>query len=150
VRILDDRQRERHVYVPGESLSVELTVRAGVPVEDFVFGVGIFSSEGVAVYGTNTDLEDFQPERLEGEATVVLQIENLRLVEGSYLLDVAAHKKDGTPFDYHRGLYTLRVKSHVKDVGLYRPEHRWAFAGGVRVTAPTPRPELDLRETDAP
>ncbi len=73
-------------------------------------------------------------------------IEQLRLVEGTYLLDVAAHRKDGTPYDYHRGLYSFRVKSRVKDVGVYRPAHQWTFSGGIALTPPEPRPELDLSE----
>ena len=73
------------------------------------------------MYGTNTHIEDFMPRRLEGAGEVALVLEDLRLVEGTYLLDVAAHRRDGTPYDYHRGLYTFRVKSRIKDVGVYRP-----------------------------
>jgi ABC-type polysaccharide/polyol phosphate transport system ATPase subunit len=149
VRLLDDRGRERHVYVPGETLTVELALNAATPTDDFVFGVGVFRSDGVAIYGTNTEIEDFRPERLSGQAKVRFVIESLRLVEGSYLLDVAVHKKDGTPFDYHRGLYAFRVKSHVKDVGLHRPEHRWIFEGGAELTSPQPRPELDLHDAES-
>jgi ABC-type polysaccharide/polyol phosphate transport system ATPase subunit len=150
VRLLDDRGHERHVYVPGESLTVSLAVRAPAgAVEDFVFGVGVFNADGVSVYGTNTHIEDFTPRRLEGAGQVSLVLQDLRLVEGTYLLDVAAHRRDGTPYDYHRGLYTFRVKSRIKDVGVYRPAHRWSFAGGVALEAPEPRPELDLHDEDA-
>jgi hypothetical protein len=145
VRLLDDRGRERHVYVPGESLTVALGVRAARAVEDFVFGVGLFTADGVSVYGTNTHLEDFAPGTIEGAGEVRLRLEDLRLVEGTYLLDVAAHRRDGTPYDYHRGLYSFRVKSRVKDVGVYRPPHRWEFAGGIAMDPPAPRAELDLR-----
>ena len=64
-------------------------------------------------------------------------------------MDVAAHKKDGTPYDYHRGLHSFRVKSRIKDVGLYRPGHRWSFEGGVAIDAPEPRPELDVSDEPA-
>jgi ABC-type polysaccharide/polyol phosphate transport system ATPase subunit len=148
VRLLDDRGHERHVYVPGESLTVALSVTARAPVLDFVFGVGVFGADGVSVYGTNTHIEDFTPRRLEGAAEVALRLEDLRLVEGTYLLDVAAHRRDGTPYDYHRGLYTFRVKSRIKDVGVYRPAHRWSFTGGITLEAPAPRPELDLHEAE--
>jgi ABC-type polysaccharide/polyol phosphate transport system ATPase subunit len=148
VRLLDDRGRERHVYVPGENLTVSLSVAARVGVEDFVFGVGIFNTDGVAVYGTNTHIEDFRPLRVEGTGEVALVLEDLRLVEGTYLLDVAAHRRDGTPYDYHRGLYTFRVKSRIKDVGVYRPLHHWSFSGGIILDAAPPRAELDLHETD--
>jgi ABC-type polysaccharide/polyol phosphate transport system ATPase subunit len=146
VALCDSANRVRHVYVPGEAMTIVMKVRADEPVEDFVFGVGIFTADGVSVYGTNTHLEDFVPQRLLGEAEVRFSIDQLGLVEGSYLVDVAAHRKDGTPYDYHRGLYSFRVKSRVKDVGVHRPIHGWSFAGGARLQPPVPRPELDLTE----
>jgi len=144
VRFEDARGRPRHVFVPGETVSVVLSVHAPAPVEDFVFGIGLFSAEGTNVYGTNTEIEGFSPKRLAGEGEVRLALEGLSLVEGTYLVDVAAHRRDGTPHDYHRGLYSLQVKSRVKDVGLYRPAHRWSFGGGVEISPPEPRRELDL------
>jgi hypothetical protein len=146
VRLLDDRGRERHVYVPGERLTIALAVTAAAPVADFVFGIGIFTADGVSVYGTNTHLEDYVPARAEGAGEVRLHLDDLLLVEGTYLLDVAVHRRDGTPYDYHRGLYSFRMKSRIKDVGVYRPAHRWEFAGGLEVEPPTPRPELDLHD----
>jgi ABC-type polysaccharide/polyol phosphate transport system ATPase subunit len=146
VELLDSAGRERHVYVPGESMTVVMRARAREPVDDFVFGVGFFTAEGVSVYGTNTHVEDFEPQAFVGEGEVRFRIEELRLVEGTYLVDVAVHRKDGTPFDYHRGLYSFRVKSRVKDVGVHRPDHSWAFSGGVALRPPVPRPELDLGE----
>jgi ABC-type polysaccharide/polyol phosphate transport system ATPase subunit len=146
VRLLDARGRERRVFVPGETVTLALSVRAREPVTDFVFGVGLYSADGSCVYGTNTDIEGFVPRRAEGEAEVRLALEGLSLVEGTYLLDLAAHRRDGTPYDYLRGLHSFRVKSRVKDVGLYRPLHRWSFSGGADITPPEPRGELDLGE----
>jgi hypothetical protein len=142
VRLLDGRGRERHVFVPGEDVTVVLSVRAAQPVEDFVFGIGLFGADGTNLYGTNTDLEGFVCRRLEGEGEVQLALAGLSLVEGTYLVDVAAHRRDGTPYDYHRGLYSFQVKSRIKDVGLYRPLHRWSFGGGIVLEPPEPRPEL--------
>ncbi len=146
VKLLDAAGRERHVYVPGEPLTVVMRAHARDEVSDFVFGVGFFTAEGVSVYGTNTDLEDYEPRAFVGDGEVRFEIEELRLVEGTYLVDVAAHRKDGTPYDYHRGLYSFRVKSRVKDVGVHRPSHSWRFSGGLQLRAPDPRPELDLKE----
>lgn len=146
VRLLDDRGAERHVFVPGERLTVALSVRAAAEVKDFVFGIGLFTADGVAVYGTNTHLEQYVPRGLQGAAEVRFEMEDLRLVEGSYLIDVAAHRRDGTPYDYHRGLYSFRMKSRTKDVGVYRPVHRWTFSGGAALQVPQARPEIDLHE----
>ena len=80
------------------------------------------------------------PRGAEGAGEVRLHLDDLRLVEGTYLLDVAVHRRDGTPYDYHRGLYSFRMKSRIKDVGVYRPVHRWEFAGGLDLQAPRPAP----------
>src|SRR5438105_4949297 len=106
-------------------------VRAYQPIDDFVFGIGLFNVEGICCYGTNTYLEEMTPEHLGGEVEATFSIDSLDLVEGTYKLDVAVHKRDGFPYDYHRLLYTFRVKSRVHDVGIYRPRHRWTFDGTV-------------------
>ena len=101
------------------------------------FGVGICNAEGVSVYGTNTDIEEHEADTLSGDAVVRLDIASLDLVEGTYKLDVAVHKLDGYPYDYHRLLYTFRVKSRVHDAGIYRPRHAWTFSGAVSLAKTT-------------
>jgi hypothetical protein len=132
VALTNDEGQATHVYHTGEGLRLRLRIRAHQPVGDFVFGVGIFNADGVCVYGTNTDIEEYEADRLTGDADVTLAIESLDLVEGTYKLDVAVHKRDGAPYDYHRLLYTFRVKSRVKDIGVYRPRHSWTFSDGIR------------------
>jgi ABC-type polysaccharide/polyol phosphate transport system ATPase subunit len=122
--------RATRVFESGAPMEVHLRVRAAQPVSDFVFGIGIFNSEGVCGYGTNTYIEGARPRQLAGEAEVVFAVDHLDLVEGSYKLDVAVHRENGTPYDYHRLLYDFRVTSRVKETGVYRPPHRWHVSGG--------------------
>ena len=100
--------------------------------KDFVFGIGLFNADGVCCYGTNTNIEELEPAEISGDGEIRFRIDSLELVEGTYKIDVAAHKLDGYPYDYHRLLYTFRVKSRTKDVGIYRPEHRWEFTPNIR------------------
>ena len=93
----------------------------------------MFNADGVCCYGTNTEVEELIAESLTGEGQVDLMIDSLDLVEGTYKLDVAVHKRDGYPYDYHRLLYTFRVKSRTKDVGIFRPPHRWSFSQNVKL-----------------
>jgi ABC-type polysaccharide/polyol phosphate transport system ATPase subunit len=123
-----------HVFHSGDRLDIRLKLRAPVAMTDFVVGVGIFNAEGVCCYGTNTDIEELKAERILGDAEAVFSIENLDLVEGTYKLDVAVHKIDGYPYDYHRLLHTFRVKSRTKDVGIYRPRHAWQFSESMTFT----------------
>jgi len=120
------------VFHTGDSVSIQLHVRAARSIADFVFGVSVFNTDGVCCFGTNTDIEHMTSQRIEGEAEVTFAIDHLDLVEGTYKLDVAVHRRDGVPYDYHRQLYTFRVKSRTHDVGVFRPAHRWIFSPNVK------------------
>ena len=131
VAFVDRSGQPSFVFHSGDPIEVRVKLRAAQPVDDFVFGIGLFNADGVCCYGTNTYLEEMNPKRLTGEAEATFAIESLDLVEGTYKLDIAVHKVDGFAYDYHRLLYTFRVKSRVHDVGIYRPRHHWTFTPNV-------------------
>ena len=134
VALLDRAGQPAHIFQSGDPMIVRLVIRAEQPVEDCVFGVALFNAEGTCVYGTNTEIDSIETQSLSGDAQVTVSFQALELVEGTYKVDVAAHKRDGVPYDYHRLLHTFRIKSRTQDVGIYRPRHDWTFEGGVRVT----------------
>ena len=134
VAMLDKSGDASHVFHSGDPMSVRVTVLAHAPIVDFVFGIGLFNADGVCCYGTNTYLEEMTPVTIVGKVGATFAVERLDLVEGTYKLDVAVHKRDGYPYDYHRLLYTFRVKSRTHDAGIYRPPHHWTFTGAVSFT----------------
>ncbi len=136
VSLKDRDGREKHVFSPEEGMTIEMDVVASSPERDFVFGIGIFNSQGISCYGTNTHLEDYEPVSIEGEGKVLCRIERLNLINGTYYLDVAVHRQDGYPYDYHRNLYSFMVSSNLKDVGVARLEHRWEFSPNIRLKPP--------------
>jgi ABC-type polysaccharide/polyol phosphate transport system ATPase subunit len=138
VSFLDRDGQAAFVFHSGDPMSIRVKVTAAHPVDDFVFGIGLFNADGVCCYGTNTYLEEMNPESLVGAADATFNVDGLDLVEGTYKLDVAIHKRDGFPYDYHRLLYTFRVKSRVHDVGIYRPRHRWTFSPTVQFKSVAP------------
>lgn len=124
--------KEAHLFESGDRMTIRLAYSTPEPLRDFVFGVSIFNTEGVCCYGTNTDIERFEPLTLSGDGEAVFTIDHLDLVAGTYKLDVAVHSMTGQQYDYHRLLYTFRVKSDVPDTGIYRPRHEWTFTPNVR------------------
>jgi len=140
VDLVGEDGKPAHVFYSGERVEIRLALKAAKPLTDFVVGVGIFNVDGVCAFGTNTNIQDLEAERLEGEGQATFTIETLDLVAGTYKLDVALHKLDGYPYDYHRLLYSFRVKSRTQDAGIYRPRHAWSFGGGItfkeRVSTP--------------
>lgn len=134
IRLLAGAGEERFHLETGEPAVFEIRARAAGPVADFVFGVAVSTPRGVECWGTNTDLEGYVPERLAGEVTVRLTCPALRFAPGEYFVDVAVHSRDGAPYDYHRRALTFTVTSRDprnQGVGIYFPEHRWDFQGGV-------------------
>lgn len=132
VRLLGADGEPRQVFQSGEPATIEMRVRAHQEVDEVVFGIGIFNADGVCCYGTNTDIEELELAEFSGDQTVRFEVTALDMVEGTYKFDVAAHRVDGYPYDYHRLLYSFRVKSRTKDVGIYRPPHTWRSSAGIR------------------
>ena len=135
VTLLDHDQQPSFVFHSGDPMSIRLKILAHAPATDFAFGVSLFNADGVCCYGTNTFIEQMDPETLDGEVAVTFAIESLELVEGTCKLDAAVHTCEGYPYDYHRLLYTFRVKSRTPDAGIYRPRHHWSFEGPVTFRA---------------
>jgi len=131
VRLLDGAGEQHYVFTCGDPVTLELTLLATEAVNDFAIGIGIFNADGVCCYGTNTDIERFEAGRLEGSATVRVEIPELNLIEGTYYLDLAVHRIDGYPYDYQRGLTRFRTTSPIADTGVARLPHSWSFEGGI-------------------
>ena len=128
-----------HLFHTGDPMTIRMQITASDPVDDFAFGVSIFTPDGICCYGTNTDIEEMRSKFFHGDAEVVFAIDRLDLVQGTYKLDVAVHKRDGFSYDYHRLLHTFRVKSRTRDAGIYRPSHVWRFTDNVQFKEPDDR-----------
>jgi hypothetical protein len=132
VQLVGQDGQPSFAFHTGDAVSIRFNVKTTTPTGDFVFGVSVFNADGVCCFGTNTDIEAMASDRLDGDGQVVFAIDHLDLVEGTYKLDVAVHRRDGAPYDYHRLLYTFRVQSRTHEVGIFRPAHRWTFSPNVR------------------
>ncbi|HEX8408277.1 MAG TPA: ABC transporter ATP-binding protein [Thermoanaerobaculia bacterium] len=131
VALTDHDGRELVALGAGTPVILDLDVEARTPQDDFVFGIGIYHADGTCVYGTNTDLEGYAAENIEGKVRVRFVVASLDLVAGTYRVDVAVHTRNGRAFDYRRNVMRIVVGSRVHDIGVYRPKHEWRFDGGI-------------------
>ena len=157
VSLTDHDGRELVALGAGTPVVFDLDVEARTPQDDFVFGLGIYHADGTCVYGTNTDVEGYAPQHIEGKVRVRFVVASLDLVAGTYRVDVAVHTRNGRAFDYRRNALRVIVGSRVHDIGVYRPRHEWRFDGKVEFSAidtlrhnvPAPIAEaLDAAEED--
>ena len=131
VKMFDAANREKYIFAADEPLAIQFDVEARAAESDFVFGIGVYNGEGVNCYGSNTLLENYAARHIQGKGKVRLTVPALGLVNGTYFLDIAVHKRDGYPFDYHHFQYTFRVTSSHRDVGIARIPHHWEFSDNI-------------------
>ena len=131
VRLLGPDGNERYHLQSGDRAVFEIHARAARPLTDFVFGIAVNTPREFECWGTNTDLEGFVPGELAGDVVVRVTCPALRLAPGEYSVDIAIHARDGAPYDYRRRALGFTVTAATGGVGVYFPEHRWEFTGGI-------------------
>jgi ABC-type polysaccharide/polyol phosphate transport system ATPase subunit len=128
---------ERYAVSSGDTVTVELEVEAKADLDDVVFGVALSTPRGIEVFGTNTDLAGLAPAAMPaGRGAVRLELRELLLGPGEYLVDVAVHARDGTPYDYRRKAMTFSVTAADRGVGVYFPNHRWQLPSTIDHRSP--------------
>lgn len=135
VSMLDSSGEEKWVFNNDELVTIEVRYRINKPVEDLAFGVGLLRVDGLDIHGSNTEIDsekvplpapdDSVEYPLQGVCRY--RVKRLGLLEDTYYLDVAAHRIDGFPFDYHHRLHKFSVRSARKNSGVFIPEHEWEF-----------------------
>ena len=133
VKMIDKNGNEKYIFEQNEPFTIEFNVNSKTEEKDFVFGIGIFNTEGIQCYGSNTSIEDFKPQSIKGKGKIRINISNINLVNGTYFLDLAVHKRDGYPFDYHHFQYTFKITSTYRDVGIARISHEWEFSKNIKI-----------------
>jgi lipopolysaccharide transport system ATP-binding protein len=125
VDIVDQQGFEKRVFHPDEGLRVKISYQVHTPQDAVVFGVGLHRADGLHVFGSNTDIDRVSLPKLAGAGTVECSIERLGILDGGYVLDVAVHRDDGYPFDYHKAVLHISVRSDSRVVGVVTPRRRW-------------------------
>lgn len=125
LKMYNGEGQETYSFTSGERLKLKIDYVMHEVNEDIVFGIAVNTIDGIKCYGTNTDIDNVKIDKLSSQGTVFVDIESISLIEGSYLVDIAVHKLDGTAYDYQVGRYGFQVKSNVHDVGICKLKHEW-------------------------
>ncbi|MCO6430555.1 MAG: ABC transporter ATP-binding protein [Deltaproteobacteria bacterium] len=124
IRLLGRAGQPHQLFHTEDPFCVEFDYLVREGLSDLVFGIGIRRSDGVQIFGTNTDIERVKF-KAAAHGVVRFAVERLGLLEGSYFLDVAVHRSDGYAYDYHKGALRFAVRSPFKQIGVFDPKHRW-------------------------
>ena len=103
---------------PGEGLTIALTVATDEPLERPTLGVGIETTLGVTVYGTNTKLLGHPLPLIEGTSRYLFHLGDLRLGEGSYTVHGAIASEAGPELHRLPEAATFTVSGDGRSVGI--------------------------------
>ena len=114
---------------PDDPARVRISYKVNGEHEDLVFGVGITRTDGLSVFGTNTDIDRVKLPAVGSSGIVECEIPRIGLVEGAYTFDVAVHRTDGYPYDYHKEALHFSVRSERREVGVSSLARAWVVNG---------------------
>ena len=123
VEILNGRGEEAVEFETGEPMILRLHYQTARPIEDPVFGFGLYDRMGFMVYGTNTRLRGMDIACVKGRGRMDFCISSLPILDGRYYVSVAAHTRDGM-VNYHwlDKLFYFDVHSPGKEEGYLAME----------------------------
>lgn len=129
VSLLDWNGAEKRVLHPEDGAKIRLAYKVNGSFHDVVFGVGITRADGLSVFGTNTEIDRVKLPAIKGSGIVEFELPRIGLVEGSYTFDVAVHRADGYPYDYHKEAVHFSIRSERKEVGVSSLNRAWVVDG---------------------
>lgn len=125
VKVMDENNNVRKVFKTGSDIVIAFDYNVSEAVRDAVFGIGFFNRDGIQCYGTNTRIDRIQGFSLEKSGSVRIVLDNINLLPGEYLVDIAIECGNGIPVDYYREACIFEMVSSISDVGIARIEHKW-------------------------
>jgi ABC-type polysaccharide/polyol phosphate transport system ATPase subunit len=115
-------------FASGDTLRVRMHYEAKQTINSPVFGFALADRHGRIVFGTNTQLEDFDIPRIHGKGSVELSLGPLPMATGTYLLSFSIHSTDHKK-NYHRidNRFPIAVKSGSNFEGYCRIPCEWSI-----------------------
>lgn len=125
MRMLDQDGNEQTTFRTGQEMILDLGYHVEKKVTDAVFGYGIFRSDGLWVYGTNTRIDRMDNFDIDKDGRFVITMPQLNLIPGQYWVDITIEYGEGNPVDYYKEAMRFEIVSNMTDVGVARIDHTW-------------------------
>ena len=126
VELLDKFGARSERFSSFDPMTVRIRYHAKEKINDPIFGIALYDELGRHLYGTNTELKDHPIESVQGEGKVDLEVARIPILSGKFFLTVAAHTRDGKPYDWLDKQYSFEVVPAGRDAGIIEVPCRWA------------------------
>ncbi|WP_395640432.1 ABC transporter ATP-binding protein [Pseudolysinimonas sp.] len=102
---------------PGDALDVLVTVDSPEALDDWGVGIGIETSAGMTLFGTNSHILKFDPKPLPGRRTVRLRLPEVWLATGTYHLHASFGTLSGGERERLQQAARFNVIGHPRNEG---------------------------------
>ncbi len=125
VKFIDKFGNENTTFYSGDPVTIKINYDVNAAVDDLVVGIALYSNTDSMIFGTNTDIKEFETDKGKGSKEINLKILNLTMMEGRFHLTVAAHSKKNIPYDWLDKQFTFDVVKKGNNAGLFEIPCEW-------------------------
>lgn len=125
VTVLDMEGKECQTFQNDQPFQIRIDYKAEKKLDDVVFGIAIYRSDQVYIYGTNTLIDYSASNSLEGEGHIDLKIDRMPVNASEYTIDLALHRPDGFNYDFWREACSVKIQNVKNEVGVISLPHEW-------------------------
>ena len=126
LELCDVNDHDVSIYKTGDTMTLKAKYKMNKPVEDVIFGVGVFRNDDLWCYGTNTQVERFDKFDVKRDGEYDITFTDLNLIPGQYWINVSIeYGADGAPIDFYKQAIRFEVVSNIGDIGVVRIPHKW-------------------------
>jgi ABC-type polysaccharide/polyol phosphate transport system, ATPase component len=123
----DKQLLTKNVFNTGDDIIVKIEYTVIKSIKNVVFGIGIFRSDGLQCYGTNTWIDNMKKYDLDEDGIYEICLSDVNLLPGEYNIDLIIEGDTGAPVDYYKVAHKIQVYSALNDTGIIRINHKWIF-----------------------
>ena len=127
VRLTDSNGNPCTMLKTGDSCDVHVKYEVREKVDDTMFYIGVFRSDGLACCETNTSRARLDRMTLKKDGGFSFHIDHLNLLPAGYHIDVAIETGEDMPIDYWKEAVKFDVISKYQDVGIISLGQGWSM-----------------------
>ena len=124
VSISDIHGNGKNVFMKRDTVKIKIDYKVNREARDACFGIGIFRSDGIHCYGTNTRVDRISRFKLTNDGYVILEFVN-ELLPGEYFVDIAVESEYGVYSEYCKKICSFITYTEKEDIGISRLHHKW-------------------------
>ncbi|MGG4344459.1 ABC transporter ATP-binding protein [Paenibacillus lautus] len=124
-RIINSKGGSTNVIQAGEQVTLEIDYKVNNEQSEYIFGVGIYTSDKNLIYGNNTEIGRIKLSSIDSQGCVRFVIRECNLLSGKYKLNVAVVDGRHRALDFIKYYMDFSVVSNDKAIGIFSIDHYW-------------------------